>query len=239
MSLRWFVWPSPTDGFFSHRNCLQHTLGSITFSNYGNLTPFVVTSLCFAKISEKYACGGSVKITREPGRGLAGLEIIRGIFWIPWKLVVKFMPHHQKSGTFRARYEMSAVYRITDNSIRRRWKWSEHVTFCFHKTTPSTLLSQKTKGDVKTRKMAAKLCSYRDLYLSCSSFLKLGYLKLAYWAFELCENTKSLSLLAQGRFVGQHIRLFTNDLVENASAECISNYAVANLHKVVPTTKEL
>lgn len=85
--------------------------------------------------------------------------------------------------------------------------------------------------------MVAKLCSYRDLYLSCSSLLKLGYLKVVYWAFELCENTKSLP--AQGKFVGQDIRPFTSDLVEQTSSEYISNYVIVNLHKVVPTTKEL
>lgn len=60
---------------------------------------------------------------------------------------------------------------------------------------------------------------------------------MAYWAFELSENTKSLP--AQRKLVGQHIRPFTSDLVEQTSAECMSNYAIANLHEVVHTTKEL
>ena len=60
---------------------------------------------------------------------------------------------------------------------------------------------------------------------------------MAYWASELRENTKSLS--AQGNFMGQHIRPFRNVVVEQTSAECISNYAAANLHKVVPKKKEL
>lgn len=97
-----------------------------------------------------------------------------------------------------------------------------------------TYLSQKAKRDGKTRKMAAELCSYRDLYLSCSSFLKMGYSKMESWAFELCENKKSFP--AQGKFLGKHIRLFTSDLVELISAEVISNYAVVNLHKVFPRT---
>ena len=56
------------------------------------------------------------------------------------------------------------------------------------------------------------------------------------WAFELCENTKSFS--AQGKFVGQHIRMFASDLVELTCAEGLWNYAVANLRKVVPRTKQ-
>lgn len=65
----------------------------------------------------------------------------------------------------------------------------------------------------------------------------MGYLKMASWDFELFENTKSLP--ARGKFLGQHIRLFTSDLVGLTSAEVISNYAVASLLKVFPRTKEL
>ena len=65
----------------------------------------------------------------------------------------------------------------------------------------------------------------------------MGYLKMVSWDFELFENTKSLP--AQGKFLGQHIRLFTSDLVGLTSAEVILNYAVANLLKVFPRTKEL
>ena len=69
--------------------------------------------------------------------------------------------------------------------------------------------------------MEAKLRSYRDLYLSGSSFLKMGLLKMASWHFELRENTKSFQ--AHGKIFGKHIRLFRSNLVELTSAEVISN----------------
>lgn len=85
--------------------------------------------------------------------------------------------------------------------------------------------------------MLAALCNYRDLYFSCSSFQKMGYLKMVSWAFELYENMKSF--LAQGKFLGQHIHLFMSNFVVLTSAEVMSTYAVANLHKVFSRTKEL
>lgn len=77
---------------------------------------------------------------------------------------------------------------------------------------------------------------YEDSYLSCSSFVKIGYLKMESWAFDFCENTKSFS--AQGKFVGQHIGMVASDLVELTSEEGLWNYAVPKLRKVVPRTKQ-
>lgn len=88
----------------------------------------------------------------------------------------------------------------------------------------------------QNKKNGRQIVQFEDLYLSHSSFMKIRYLKMESWAFDFCENTKSFS--AQGKFVGQHIRMFASDLVELTSTGGLWNYAVANLRKVVPRTKQ-